>query len=259
MSSFSDSEFINQLFVAKDEVKPECLGRGEKKINGSCYMQGPTQIGKDSSFSSVEATVMIGPDTNSESKNPDRSLFVKGDVKIEGDGKTSNALLVQGDTSVSGNVSVGGDVTASEVTASGITLTSRKSFDIPHPSKEGYRLRHICLEGPEAGVYIRGRVRNKTEIELPDYWKDLVDIQSITVSLTPIGSHQHVMVKRWDESKIYLQSNGGMPIDCFYHIFAERKDGEKLIVEYQGESPADYPGDASQYSVAGYDYGAKRG
>ena len=40
---------------------------------------------------------------------------------------------------------------STEVTAGGITLTSRKAFDIPHPTKKGHRLRHICLEGPESG------------------------------------------------------------------------------------------------------------
>jgi hypothetical protein len=38
-------------------------------------------------------------------------------------------------------------------------------------------------------------------------------------------------VKRWDEKKVYLQAQGGMPIDCFYHIYAERKDVPKLEVE----------------------------
>jgi len=66
-----------------------------------------------------------------------------------------------------------------------------------------------------------------------------------------------VIVKRWDEQKVYLQSKGGMPIDCFYHIIAERIDGEKLIVEYKGESPADYPGDNSEYSVSGFHYDLK--
>ena len=79
-------------------------------------------------------------------------------------------------------------------------------------------------------------------------------INSITIQLTPIGSHQDVIVKRWDDETIYLQSNGGMPIHCFYHVYAERKDVEKLIVEYAGETPADYPGDNSAYSVAGYNY-----
>ena len=46
-----------------------------------------------------------------------------------------------------------------------------------------------------------------------------------------------------------------MPVDCFYHIMAERIDGEELVVEYEGESSADYPGDPSQFSISGYDYG----
>ena len=145
------------------------------------------------------------------------------------------------------DINITGEITASEVTAGGITLTSRKSFDIPHPTKEGYRLRHICLEGPESGVYFRGRVKGK-EIALPNYWKGLVHTDSITVNLTPVGAHQNVIVKRWDEEKIYLQSQGGMPIDCFYHVYGERKDGEKLIVEYQGKGIEDYPGDNTQYT-----------
>ena len=148
----------------------------------------------------------------------------------------------------SGNISISGTVSASEVTAGGITLTSRKAFDIPHPTKEGYRLRHICVEGPESAVYFRGRVTNKKEIILPDYWKKLVDWTTITVNLTPVGSHQSVIVKRFDEEKIYLQSNGGILIDCFFHVYAERADGERLIAEYEGETFEDYPGDNSQYT-----------
>jgi len=148
----------------------------------------------------------------------------------------------------SGNINISGTVSASEVTAGGITLTSRKAFDIPHPTKEGYRLRHICVEGPESAVYFRGRVTNKKEIILPDYWKKLVDWTTITVNLTPVGSHQNVIVKRFDEEKIYLQSNGGIPIDCFFHVYAERADGERLIAEYEGETFEDYPGDNSQYT-----------
>ena len=134
------------------------------------------------------------------------------------------------------------------ITALNSAIAGKKAFDIPHPTKEGHRLRHICLEGPEAGVYFRGRVTNKKEIILPDYWKSLVDWTTITVNLTPIGSHQSVIVKRWDEEKIYLQSNGGMPIDCFFHVYGERSDGERLIVEYEGTSIDDYPGDNSQYT-----------
>ena len=153
---------------------------------------------------------------------------------------------------------VSGDITASEVTAGGVTLTSRKSFDIPHPTKEGYRLRHTCPEGPSNDVYFRGTVRNKKEILLPNYWKKLVDWTTITVNLTPIGAHQDVIVKRIDAEKVYLQAMGGMPINCFFHIYGTRADGERLIPEYEGETPADYPGNNDEYSVSGYHYD-KRG
>ena len=234
-----------QLFVTNEESKPEALGRGSGRVDGSTYMIGPTQIGNDSSFSSIEGTVMIGPLKNNDAETPDTTLMIKGDQQIkQGNLKKSNLKNCTGQNN--------------SFTSSKINQQAWKGFDISHPTKENHRLRYICLEGPEGGVYIRGRVTNQTEIELPDYWKNLVETQSITVSLTPIGAHQDVIVKRWDECKIYLQSKGGMPIDCFYHIFAERKDGEKLIVEYKGESPADYPGNSSQYSIAGYDYGRKQ-
>ena len=129
------------------------------------------------------------------------------------------------------------------------TLSGKKNlpFDMPHPNKEGWRLRHVCIEGPEIAVYFRGRVTNKKYIDLPLYWKGLVDWTSITVNLTPVGSHQDVIVKRWDDERIYLQSNGGMPIDCFYHVTGRRVDDD-LVVEYEGNSHEDYPGGNEGYS-----------
>jgi hypothetical protein len=183
-------------------------------------------------------------------KNPEETITP--DINTDGNVNVKKDVNVEKNINVDEDINIGG--TAYGDFQGTINVQSWKGFDISHPTKENHRLRYVCLEGPEGGVYFRGRIANKTEIELPDYWKDLVDIESITVSLTPIGSYQNVIVKNWDENKIYLESNKNM-IDCFYHIFAERKDGEKLIVEYEGQSPADYPGDSSQYSIAGYDYG----
>ena len=145
-------------------------------------------------------------------------------------------LTMGGAISGGTNISCSGNVTANTGSF------SVKPFNIPHPSpdKEGMRLVHACLEGPENGVYFRGRVTNKKEIFLPPYWKDLVDWTTITVNLTPIGSHQSVIVKRFDEDKIYLQSNGGMPIDCFYHVYGTRKDIAPLPVEMEKDEPWPY-------------------
>ena len=112
---------------------------------------------------------------------------------------------------------------------------------MPHPSTEGYRLAHACIEGPEVGVYYRGRLRNKTEIDLPSYWKDLVHAESISVQLQPIGAPQDIIIKRWDDEQVHLQSRGPIPIDCFYHVYAERKDVNALVVEYEGNDWDDYP------------------
>ena len=151
---------------------------------------------------------------------------------------------VNNDLDVTGNI-VGGEVR----TAGGVTLSSRKDFDIPHPTKDGWRLRHVCLEGPEAGVYYRGRLTNDTMINLPEYWDGLVDPATITVSLTQIGSSQDLIVDaiQWGK-RIKVRSGTAANIDCYFLVHAERKDGERLIVEYEGTSIDDYPGDNSQYT-----------
>ena len=245
---------LGDLFIGKRLFigcgKPKALGTGPNEIRGSAYVEGPVQIGTDSEYSDVEATLMVGHEYNSDSDtHPDKAIKAKGNVEIIGDTNQ------KGDITQEGNYTQKGSFTSdTEVTASGITLTSRKPFDIPHPTKEGWRLRHVCLEGNESGVYVRGRVRNKNVIYLPEYWEKLVDRSSITVSLTPIGAHQNVIVKRVEPTQIHLQAQGGMPINCFYHVFGERIDGERLIAEYEGASPEDYPGDNTQYSIAGYHY-----
>ena len=73
---------------------------------------------------------------------------------------------------------------------------SKKPFDILHPTKEGHRLRYVSLEGPDAEVYYRGKMKDTNIINLPDYWKGLVDPDSITVNLTPIGSFQSLYLRR---------------------------------------------------------------
>jgi len=233
--------YKGQLLVCDDEIIPQALGVKENKITGSAFIQGPVQIGNPDTFSEVKATLMVGPDNNDESSSPFDSLVVDGHQTINnGNLHTSNLLACTGQSCV--------------WTSSYINVQGWKGFDIEHPSKEGYRLRHICLEGPEGAIYTRGRVVNKNVIYLPDYWKDLVDYTTISVQLQPIGAHQNVIVKRVEPTQIHLQAQGGMPINCYYHVYGERTDGERLIAEYEGKSAEDYPGDNSQYSIAGYHY-----
>ena len=236
-----------QLIVAAKKVVPKALGIGEEKIDHSAYIQGNTQIGKPDAFYSAAATLMVGRE---DTKGTPNAIETRGNVDIIGDGGTSNALYVSGGSGAN-TVHIIGDLYVSGKTDSGNKgrLASRfgaadgrpKPFDIKHPSKEGYRLRYACIEGPEVGVYCRGRVRGEKIIKLPDYWKDLVDVESKSVQLQPIGVHQDIIIKRWDSEFVYLQAQGGLPINCFYHVYAARKDVNPLHVEYEGESWKDYP------------------
>ena len=246
---FGNITIGKQLFVGWG--LPKALGLGEKQIRGAGYVEGPLQVGKDTDYESVEATLMIGAESNTDSEtHPDNAIKAKGDVEIEGD--TNQTGNIKASENITTDAHFIGDITQTSGTPPGCKL-----FDIQHPTKDGHRLAHACIEGPEVAVYTRGRVCNgKNVIDLPEYWDGLVDYESLTVQLTALHSHQNVIVKRISpiERRIYLQSQGGMPVDCFYHIMAQRKDVPNLVVEYEGKTPADYPGDNTGYSIAGYNY-----
>ena len=116
----------------------------------------------------------------------------------------------------------------STLTLTGHLAATTKSFLIDHPSKEGMKLQYASLEGPENGVYVRGTTSNGF-ITLPDYWKDLVDSDSITVTLTPVGQFQPLFVERKNNQEVHV---GGVCGYYDYVVWGERKDVEKLEVEW---------------------------
>jgi hypothetical protein len=130
-----------------------------------------------------------------------------------------------------------------------------KPFDISHPKEKGKRIRHICAEGPEAGIYIRGKLKGTHIIDIPEYWQGLVDYDTITVNLTPCGKPDlSLYVKEIREDKIILSSDHLTQVECFYQVWVARwinpdNHDEKLHVVYDGESPADYPEDNSHYTM----------
>jgi len=113
----------------------------------------------------------------------------------------------------------------------GSFAATTKSFVINHPSKKGKMLRHGSLEGPEHGVYVRGHTKGNI-IDLPDYWLELVDEETITVQLTANQHPQNLFVKAIDADRVLIERENRGAIDCFYFIQAERKDVDKMEVEY---------------------------
>jgi len=148
-----------------------------------------------------------------------------------------NAVNIGNSNTVfNGNVRVNGTFTCNAVAVTGtINVQGWKHFNIEHPTKKGWRLSHICPEAPDPEVYIRGTTKSG-KIELPDYWGGLVDIETVSVHLTPIGTWQSLYFEKleWQKYVIIKNSDGG-PINCSYQIWAKRKDWGDHVVEYKEE------------------------
>ena len=148
---------------------------------------------------------------------------VKLFANIESTSYTTGSMVVDGGIGVSGNVYINDTLYA-----------VAKSFLIDHPTKPGYQLQYASLEGPENGVYIRGKLTGRV-IELPEYWVNLVDSETITVDLTPIGQFQKLYVEKIEDNKVFIDNDSllGGNCQCFYTVWAERKDIDKLKIEHQ--------------------------
>ena len=95
------------------------------------------------------------------------------------------------------------------------------------------KLQYGVVEGPEHSVFVRGRLTGSNVIYLPDYWCNLVDNESITVQLTPIGKYQRLVVVNVNCTAITIENVDSIyGVDCYYFIQAERKDIPKLTVEF---------------------------
>ena len=170
-------------------------------------------IGGESVFMSNGYSMGLYDDTNNEwalsyDKNGGVVLYCNGSSKLQ---------------TISTGVNVTGALTA-----------TTKSFVIDHPNKEGMKLRHGSLEGPEDGVYVRGRLTGETVIELPDYWTGLVHEDSITVQLTAMGGKADLWVESIADNKVTVGCN--TEVDCFYFVQATRKDVDAWDVEYVADS-----------------------
>ena len=254
---------VDKLIVGTNDVS---YVAPDTSPTGTAVLNGPVYVGKTGASPGYEALLNIT--SNSAPQSPldtqpacSASLAMKsdGNLTVAGDGKTANALLISGGSSVD-TIHVVGDMFVSGKVDCGNKgkLASRfaaadaspKPFDLVHPTKgEGHRLRYACIEGPEVAVYCRGRLKESNVINLPNYWKDLVHTDSITVQLQPIGRQQNLVVEEFDNEYIVISedlTNTDLitdisTIDCFYHVYGERKDINPLIVEYKGDTWEDYP------------------
>jgi hypothetical protein len=191
---------------------------------GSTSLYNTSTLFTNPSASSIGASVF----TNTGSVNIRPGIDATNGVSI---GNSSGASFVYFDT-INGRIGINQPTPLYDLHIVGELSATNKSFVIDHPTKPDMMLRHGSLEGPENGVYVRGKLVKKNIIELPDYWLGLVDEETITVSLTPMGRFSKLYVEKIENYVVYIQDVESNPINCHFVVYGERKDIPKLDVEY---------------------------
>ena len=199
-------------------------------ISGQAITVDPIDISDDTNLTAGTGLTLSGDTLNVDAAQSGitsvgtlSSLTVSGDLTVD-----TNALHVD---STNTRVGIGTTSPGFKLQVNGSFGATTKSFVIPHPTKQGKTLQHGSLEGPEHGVYYRGRLEGDM-IQLPEYWTELVDEDTITVQLTPNGDFQMLFVEKIEDNQVFVANAADEGIDCFYIIHGERKDVGKMEVEY---------------------------
>ena len=244
----------DKLIVGTNDVsyfEPDQSPTGTAVLNGPVYIGEPTMSllagGYEGVLNVASKPAVQNPLDTQPPIEADLAIQCDGNVNIRGDSKTKRALVISGGAEdplhVKGDIICDAISPRSVAARFGVADSKPKPFDLVHPTKgEGHRLRYACIEGPEVAVYCRGRLKESNVINLPDYWKDLVHENSITVQLQPIGKTQNLVIQEFNNEFIVIAEDSTntdlitdlSTIDCFYHVYGERKDVDKLEVEYEG-------------------------
>ena len=205
---------------------------GDKPYDGTLAVTGPAFIGGHSG--DARASLNVGTGLGDFLPNvTTRAIDTEGDLSVQGKFVHVGNTIETGDTQKTGDTSITGNLDASGTISAAVLTAPLKPFDIPHPNLKGMRLKHACPEGPEAAIYVRGKVSVDGVIELPDYWQNFVDKETISVQLTPMGAYQELFVDRIEYGKrVYVKNQAGGLVNAYYQVWANRTD-VSFEVEYK--------------------------
>ena len=120
-----------------------------------------------------------------------------------------------------------------------------KTFIIDHPIYESKYLIHACLEGPEAGVYYRGKATIENNefvtIKLPDYVELLAS--NFTIQITSIYNKTRKTANVYESTEIEnnefrVYGNNG---NFYWYVYGTKDnilvEPEKSAINIQGDGP----------------------
>ncbi len=115
---------------------------------------------------------------------------------------------------------------------------STKTFIIDHPHESEKYLVHACVEGPEAGVYYRGKsvITNNEFVDLTLH-PYITAFENYSVQLTPIGKYNKLSSEFIDNTFRVYGDNGSF----YWTVFATRENIEteplKQLTNVNGQGP----------------------
>ena len=120
-----------------------------------------------------------------------------------------------------------------------------KTFIIQHPTNADKYLVHACLEGPEAGVYYRGKgtIINNTyvRIDLPEYVRKLATEFTVQVTHIYDGTSKTFSVTEVKQNSFFVYGENGA---FFWHVHGSRGPIEaeplKSVSVVKGDGPYTY-------------------
>jgi hypothetical protein len=144
-------------------------------------------------------------------------------------GKTGSTYIAP--IGATGAASLSSNTLVYNTTTFEVCYNTTKTFVIDHPVDKSKYLVHACLEGPESGVYYRGKSEitnnESVTIELPEYVDALA--KDFTIQITPIYSNKQK--QRWLEAS-EIENNSftvyGENTKFYWIVHGKRDD---IIVE----------------------------
>jgi hypothetical protein len=190
------------------------------------HTQGPNAIAIGASAGQMiqgESAIAIGSKAG-QTNQPNNSIVLNASG-LGLNGATASAFYVRPVRSTASTLkTLMYDDTNYEVVYS----ASAKTFVIDHPVDKDKLLVHACLEGPEAGVYYRGRGEivngERVEIELPQYVNTLCT--DLTIQLTPIynGNNSNITLYTSDVENNKFTVYSSKNIKFFWIVHGKRSN-----------------------------------
>ncbi len=146
-----------------------------------------------------------------------RGITLTGDTVVGDVVDTSGAIL-------KARGILGFDATTAVYGNGDLLVTGTKSFVDPHPTDASRVIAYVSLEGPESGIYFRGRgrfERGMATIAVPESFRLVGDEEGLTIQVTPIGRMASFAVVSADLNQIVVR--GSADVDFYYLVNGVRK------------------------------------